>query len=64
MNGLEAEVEEALDRVCALGCQVVSAYIKALQDAQTRPEYGALDAQQRAALLQELQSIMAVYEAS
>jgi hypothetical protein len=62
MNGLEPEVEKAVDVICARGCDVVSAYIKALQRAQVRPEYQLLDAAQRASLLRELQSIMAVYD--
>jgi hypothetical protein len=61
MNSMQPEVEQAVDRVCALGCDVVSAYIKALQQGQARPEYQSLDSAQRAALLSELQSIMAVY---
>ena len=62
MNSLEPEVEQAVDAICALGCTVVSDYIRALQQAQSRPEYRSLDPQQRASLLRELQSIMAVYE--
>ena len=63
MNSLEPAVETAVDVICALGCDVVSAYITALQQAQVRPEYRSLDAVQRSSLLHELQSIMAVYEA-
>ena len=62
MNSLEPEVEQAVDAICALGCNEVSACIRALQQAQSRPEYQSLDPQQRASLLRELRSIMAVYE--
>ena len=55
-------VEQAIDAICALGCDVVRAYILALGNGETRPEYATLDAAQRASLLAELQAIMAVYE--
>jgi len=61
---MDPAVERAVDAICALGCDLVSAYIKALQQADPRPEYQSLDAAQRASLLRELQSIMAVYERS
>jgi len=50
-----------MDVICALGCELVRAYIAALQRSETRPEYAALDAGQRASLLNELQTIMSVY---
>jgi len=62
MKNLSPEVETTIDAICALGCDVVSAYINALQKGELRPEYQSLDAIQRASLLQELQSIMSVYE--
>ena len=62
MSILEPEVEQAVDAICALGCTVVNDYIRALQQAQPRPEYQSLDPQQRPSLLHELQSIMAVYD--
>jgi hypothetical protein len=37
MNSLQPEVEQAVDAICALGCTVVSDYIRALQQAQSRP---------------------------
>jgi len=55
-------VEQAVDAICALGCEVVSAYIVALEKGETRPEYAALDAGERAGLLAELRAIMAVYD--
>ena len=60
MEDLAPKVEKAIDVICALGCEVVSAYIKALQNGELRPEYQSLDEIQRASLSQELQSIMSV----
>ncbi|MGD2075724.1 MAG: hypothetical protein PVI91_04140 [Gammaproteobacteria bacterium] len=62
MSSLDPEVEKAVDSICALGCERVTAYIAALEKTQTRPEYRLLDARQRVSLLQELRSIMAVYQ--
>jgi hypothetical protein len=62
MKNLSPEVEKTIDDICALGCDVVSAVIFALQKGELRPEYQSLDEIQRASLLQELQSIMSVYE--
>jgi hypothetical protein len=61
LRQLEPQVERAMDVICALGCELVRAYIAALQRGETRPEYAALDAGQRASLLNELQTIMSVY---
>ena len=61
MKNRSPEVEKTIDAICALGCDVVRAYINALQKGELRPEYQALDAIQRTSLLQELQSIMSVY---
>ena len=63
MKTMEPVVEQAVDEICALGCDTVATYIAALRQAQLRPEYETLDVSQRAVLLEELQSIMAVYEA-
>lgn len=64
MTQLTPPVEQAIDAICALGCDVVRAYILALGSGETRPEYAALGAAQRSSLLAELQEIMAVYEDS
>ncbi|MFQ5643596.1 MAG: hypothetical protein ACE5FQ_07840 [Thiogranum sp.] len=56
------EVMVAIDSICALGCELVTAYIQALQAGDSRPEYAGLDAIQRAKLLHELQLIMSIYE--
>ncbi len=62
MREVSPEVVTAIDRICALGCALVSAYIQALQVGDTRPEYAEFDALQRTSLLRELQSIMSIYE--
>ena len=62
MKNLSPEVEKTIDAVCALGCDVVSVTINALQKGELRPEYQSLDEIQRTSLLRELESIMAVYQ--
>ena len=62
MKQCSPQVELALDKICAQGCELVSACIMALKKDQSRPEFAPLDAAQRAAPLFELQAIMAVYE--
>ncbi len=62
MKQVSHEVMVVIDRVCALGCELVSAYIQALQAGDSRPEYAGLDSEQRASLLHELQLIMSIYE--
>ncbi len=56
------QVEQSIDKICALGCKLVNAYIAALENAESRPEYAGLDDVERASLLSELQAIMAVYK--
>lgn len=62
MKEVSPEVMAAIDRICALGCDLVSAYIQALQLGESRPEYEELNTMQRTSLLHELQSIMSIYE--
>ncbi len=62
MTQLKPQVEQAMDVICALGCELVVAYIAALRRGEISPEYAALDAGQRTRLLAELQAIMSVYE--
>ncbi len=61
MKKLSPEVEKCIDLVCALGCDLVTDYICALQKGELRPEYQLLDEEQRATLLLELEEIMSVY---
>jgi hypothetical protein len=56
------QVGPAIDRICAQGCEWVSAYIVALKNRESRPECAQLDEAQQTTLLMELQAIMAVYE--
>lgn len=63
MTDAEAQVQEAVEAICALGCEQVYAYITALGTGQTRPEYQSLGLPQRQRLLKELRGIMAVYDA-
>ncbi|HHH42684.1 MAG TPA: hypothetical protein ENK49_00955 [Gammaproteobacteria bacterium] len=62
MKEVSHEVMVAIDHICALGCDLVTARIQALQAGDSRPEYAALDSRQRASLLHELQLIMSIYE--
>lgn len=62
MTHLEPQVEQAIDAICALGRELVKAYIEALHKGEQRPEYAALNDGQRASLLSELLAIMAVYK--
>jgi hypothetical protein len=61
-GSLTVEVEQVIDAVCALGCNVVCAYITGLRNGEIRPEYSGLDADQRKRLLEELEAIMSVYK--
>jgi len=62
MKNLDPKVEKAIDVICALGCDVVTAYIHSLKQGESRIEYQLLNEDQRTSLLHELQSIMSVYE--
>jgi len=53
MKEVSPEVMFAIDRICALGCTLVSAYVQALQLGESRPEYVEFNATQRRSLLQE-----------
>lgn len=62
MKQYSPQVELAMNKICAQGCELVSAYSMALIKDQSRPEFAPLDAAQRVVPLFELQAIMAVYE--
>ncbi len=57
-------VERCVEVLCQQGCSRVNEYIGALQSGQSAPEIDALDKPERKALLEELVSIMAVYQRS
>lgn len=54
-------VDQAVTRICELGCVRVREIMQALATRETVPETEGLDAEERAAVLAELASIMAVY---
>jgi len=56
-------VEERVTLICELGCVRVREVIRALQTGGTTPETENVSPSDRAQILQQLQSIMAVYDA-
>lgn len=62
MTGMDDTLHEArLEAICQLGCQRVRVIIHALANGETVAEAGGLTPDERARLLRELQSVMAVY---
>lgn len=55
-------VDQAVTRICELGCARVREIIQALASREPVPETEGLNAEERAAVLAELVSIMAVYD--
>jgi hypothetical protein len=64
MSDLNATVQACVDRLCEQGCSRVSACILALQNGEELPEVAGMSAVDRQAVLEELMSIMAVYDGS
>jgi hypothetical protein len=64
MSHLNATVQACVDRLCEQGCSRVNACILALQNGEEVPEVADMSAVDRQAVLQELVSIMAVYDGS
>jgi hypothetical protein len=62
MNNGEADIERCVEQLCQQGCDKVYEYIDALRSGRQLPEIGPLTAAGRRAVLEELLSIMAVYE--
>lgn len=62
MSGGETDIQQCVDRLCEAGCERVYEYMEALRADRPIPEIGPLTPDERAAVLGELQSIMAVYE--
>jgi hypothetical protein len=56
-------IEEYVTLICELGCVRVREVIRALQQGGTTPETQNLGPTERMQILQQLQSIMAVYDA-
>ncbi len=61
---LAGTVEHCVESLCRQGCARVNESISALQSGQPVPGIEALDKTERQALLEELVSIMAVYQRS
>lgn len=57
-------VERCVERLCQDGCDKVYEYIEALRAGRELAMTGALSGAERQAVLDELLSIMAVYEGS
>lgn len=64
MSHLNARVQVCVDRLCEQGCSRVNACILALQNGEEVPEVADMSAVDRQAVLEELVSIMAVYDGS
>jgi hypothetical protein len=64
MSHLNATVQACVDGLCEQGCSRVNACIIALQNGEEIPEVAGMSAVDRQAVLQELVSIMAVYDGS
>lgn len=59
---LTGSVERCVESLCQQGCAKVNQYINELQAGQQPPGIEALDRTERQALLEELVSIMMVYQ--
>lgn len=62
MGNGETDIEQYVELLCQHGCERVYAYIDALRAGRQLAETGPLSPGERAQVLEELQSIMAVYE--
>jgi len=56
------KVSRCLDSVCEKGCTAVNSAIQMLETDTPVPEADTLNVEEKQCLLQELKSIMAVYE--
>ena len=54
-------IDRAIDSICEEGCRAVSRYIVRLKNGEDDPHWQDLDEKERAVLLRELESVMAVY---
>jgi len=59
---LSARLQAIIDSMCGRGCQQVRQIIRQLQQNKVVAGTQSLSAKERGALLEELQSIMAVYD--
>lgn len=58
----KARVDEAVVRICELGCVRVRAIIRDMREGRPVPDLESLTAEERAEVLAELQAIMDVYD--
>ena len=64
MIDLSPVLQTPVEAICARGCTHVREVIRELEADRPPRELALLDADQRRRILQELQAIMAVYDAS
>lgn len=57
----QKRIASAVEAVCHKGCKLVWADIEALEQGVDFPEVKSLDEAERAAVLEELKAVMAVY---
>ena len=60
----QKEISECVEALCGGGCDAVREVIARIESGHNLPEMDKLDTAQRAAVLHELQRIMAVYDAN
>ena len=61
MRADSVQLSECLEALCQCGCDAVLATIAAMEAGQTVPQTEQLNTEERAIVLAELKSIMAVY---
>ncbi len=57
-------IEDCVERLCQKGCKALWTDIERMDRGRVLPELAGLDAQERAEVLREIKSIMAVYKDS
>ncbi len=57
-------IDEGVERLCRKGCKALWAEIERMDRGRFPPELDGLDAEERAEVLREIKSIMAVYRDS
>ena len=62
MRADSKQLSECLEALCQCGCDAVLATIAAMESGQTIPQTEQLNEEERAIVLAELKSIMAVYD--
>ncbi len=57
-------IEDCVERLCQKGCKALWTDIERMDRGQVLPELSGLDANERAEVLKEIKSLMAVYKGS